>query len=204
MSYIYFSNKKTRTALNDFCVKRINEVQKLLNEYLTFQFFLIGSGYTKLLMANGNSKRVDLDYNLVIQSCDEDLIRHPAKLKTLFVNAFNDALSKFDNVRVHNSTSVVTSYIGNLLGYRFSFDCAVMVEFEDGLQKLVRNGANSYSWCKIRKSQDFQRRFRRIRKRHLDELKEIYLLKKNKFLDESSFSLLLETVNELEQRYGLR
>lgn len=204
MGYVYLENRKIRASLNDFCVKRINEVQKLLNEQLTFQYFLIGSGYTKLLTVNGNSKHVDLDYNLVIQSCDEDLIKHPTKLKTLFVDAFNDALNKFDNVRVHNSTSVVTSYIGNLLGYRFSFDCAVMVEFEDGLQKIVKNGVNSYSWCKIGKSQDFQRRFKKIRKKHLNELKERYLNKKNKLSGKNSFSLLLETVNELEQKYEIQ
>lgn len=204
MSYIYLYSKETRAGLNDFCIKRINEVQKLLNEHLTFQYFLIGSGYTKLLTVNGNSRCVDLDYNLVIQSCSKDLIERPAHLKRLFVDAFKNVLSEFDNVKVHNSTSVVTSYIGNLLGYRFSFDCAVMVEFKDGLQKLVRNGANSYSWCKIRKSQDFQRRFRKIRKKHLEELKGRYLNKKNKFSSKDSFSLLLEAVSELEQKYEIR
>lgn len=204
MSYIYLYNKETRAGLNDFCIKRINEVQKLLNEHLTFQYFLIGSGYTKLLTVNGNSRCVDLDYNLVIQSCSKDLIERPAHLKRLFVDAFKNVLSEFDNVKVHNSTSVVTSYIGNLLGYRFSFDCAVMVEFKDGLQKLVRNSANSYSWCKIKKSKNFQRRFRKIKKKYLNELKEKYLSKKNEFSGESSFSLLLKTINELEQKHGLR
>lgn len=188
------------------CETSLKLVQKELKKYFTFQFELIGSGGKRLVTQNGNEP-FDLDYNLIIQKDKIDLINNPKKVKDLFINAFNKVLQKEISGYKYasNSTSVITLKKIQNGKLSFSFDCAILVECDNGyMYKLITNKKkNICIWNQTPKSKDYKYRFEMIKKNNLWlEFKNRYLELKNLHLtrndNTSSFSIFLETLNEFE------
>ena len=208
--YCYIPDRQLRTNLRKICENTINTLQKELRQYFTFSFKLIGSGDTRLMMINGKDNSIDLDYNLVIQRDKKQLSGNPSKIKHLFLTSLKEILGK--DVKVSDSTQVITCYVGKMYGYTFSFDIAIIIDGNDGfMYKIVndKNGAPSrYIWNRIPKSKNFEYKFSLLKKSgYWEDMKEIYKEKKNAYLkkqsDISSFSILIETINEVIQHYNL-
>ena len=208
--YDYIPDKQLRTDLREYCENVINSLQDELRQYFTFSFKLIGSGDTRLMMINGNNKSIDLDYNLVIQRDKKQLSGDPSQIKHLFMTSLKKILGK--GVKVSDSTQVITCYVGKMYGYTFSFDIAIIMDGNDGYMYKIVNDKNAvpsrYIWNKIPKSKNFEYKFSLLKKNgYWEDIKEIYKEKKNTYLrkqsDISSFSILIETINEVIQKYNL-
>lgn len=202
----YIESKHQRTAYREYCESKIICTQKHLKDYFTFSFKLIGSGESRLMTVNGNNKKVDLDYNLILQRDKKQLIDDPKKIKHLFMDAFKNACGY--KAKVSDSTQVITCFIGQLEDYDFSFDVAIMVEANDGfLYKIVNikeKNTCRYIWNKVPESRNFEHKFLFLKRNgYWEQIKELYLRKKNinlsKQTSKQSFSILIETVNEIIQ-----
>lgn len=202
-----FAPQKEVKEATKFCESILKELQKELKKYFTFQFNLIGSGGKKLVTQN-EAGYFDLDYNLVLQKDKKDLIDNPKKIKQLFINAFNYILpNKISGYKyASDSTSVITLKkieYGELV---FSFDCAIMVECDNGfVYKLIndKHNVNNYIWNQVPKSKDYEYKLQLIKENNLwEDFKNRYLELKNYHLtrhdDVASFSIFLETLNEFK------
>ena len=208
--YSYINDKELRNYLREYCETRIIALQKELKEYFTFSFKLIGSGNNRLMMVNGKNNSVDLDYNLTIQRDKKQLFSNPEKIKKLFMSAFQKVCNK--NVKTSDSTQVITCVVGKVGKYTFSFDIAIMAEGNDGyIYKIVNDKTvqpTRYIWNKIPKSKNIDYKFLTLKQNgYWEDIKEIYLEKKNKYLvtnnDKHSFSIFIETINEVIQKFHL-
>lgn len=197
----HFVDQKICKTLRIKCEEILKAVQKELAGYFTFQFLLIGSGERRLVTQNEEGI-FDLDYNLILMKDKKGLIDNPKRIKELFLNAFNKAYPKLS---FQNSTSVITSCLrlGDVL---FSFDCAIVCEGNNGnLYKIVFDKPDRYIWNEVRHTKDFNARYRYLlSENEFPNIRDLYLKKKNQHLRQNdgvqSFSILVETVNEIMQR----
>jgi len=208
----YIDDKEIRSELRSACEEIITSIQKsFLRDYFTFEFKLIGSGETRLITQNGDTGYFDLDYNFILQKDKQDLISNPQRIKELFIRAFNQTNPKLGFKPANNSTSVITSrlVIGNRL--YFSFDVAILCEGNNGnYYKIIYDKQTGrYLWNEIKHSRNYQEKFSALKRMgYWTEIKSLYLQKKNFYLsrydNRNSFSILLETLNELCDRHGVR
>jgi len=208
--YRYLTDKKLRSELRSQAESIIYSAQKLLAKTATFSFKLIGSGETRLMMVNGKNNSVDLDYNLYIQRDKENLVYQPGELKRRFMSAIQNVCGR--GIKVSDSSSVITCHYGKVCGYVFSIDFAVYVSDDKGFQyKLIADKSAQpvrYEWNQVPKSKGFESKFRKLKQEgFFEDIKGRYLEKKNANLKQgspkASFSLLIETVNELVQEHHI-
>ena len=205
ISYYYLNNARLRSKLINFFDSIILKIQNVVRDQLTFSFSLVGSGKTRLITIDSNN-HIDLDYNLVIQRDKVGISDDPKELKSIIMNAFRGCLSK--GTHVCDSTSAITVRSDNFVidGYKYSADFAIIFEGNDGYYyKLLFDKPNNvYLWGRIKKSHNFGYKFSRLKEEGLWlEIKERYIHKK-RTINKPSFSLLIETVNELCQKYGIQ
>ena len=209
--YSYIPDKELRNQLREFCEDIIFALQKDLKDYFTFSFKLIGSGDNRLMMINGKNNSIDLDYNLMIQRDKQQLVSYPEKIKKLFLSSLQKVCGR--NVRVSDSTQVLTCTVGHIGDYYFSFDVAIFIEGNDGyIYKLINDKTtipSRYIWNKVPQSRNFEYKFYVLKHNgYWEEIKELYKEKKNKSLSlqdgKHSFSILIETVNELIQKKKIK
>ncbi|MCI8733497.1 MAG: hypothetical protein HFE29_04120 [Clostridia bacterium] len=210
--FYYIEDKEIRSELRLACEEIILNVQKsFLRDYFTFEFKLIGSGETRLITRNGNTGEFDLDYNFILQKDKQGLISNPRRIKELFIEAFNEVNPNLGFKPANNSKSVITSRLVRNNRLYFSFDVAILCEGNNGnYYKIIYDKpSDRYLWNEVKSSRGYQNKLIALKKygKWL-EIKTIYLKKKNMYLcrniEKSSFSILLETLNELCDRYGIR
>ena len=203
--YKYVS-KEERDSLAKACEEIILSVQKIVKEYFTFEYRLIGSGQKRLITRNGDSGPFDLDYNFILKKDKQELISYPEKIKNIFINAFNEVNPELNFKYASNSTSVITSKLALGGKLEFSFDVAIMIEGNNGnLYKLIFDKISGrYLWNEVRKTKNYSAKFKRIKEEgYWEDFKERYLYNKNLHLTRNeetpSFSVFLETLNEYFQ-----
>lgn len=209
--YNYVKDKEELAELKRACECIIKRVQKSeLRNYFTFQFNLIGSGKYNLITQNGDGE-YDLDYNFILQKDKKDLFSNPERIKELFINAFNEVNPDLGFEPTENSTSVITSKLIYENRLRFSFDVAILCEGYNGnYLKIVFNKlTGQYYWNEIKSSKNYQTKIEALKAQNAwGEARKIYIDKKNRYLSQqnnrSSFSILLETLNELCSKYRIR
>ncbi len=210
--YYYIEDKEVRTELRIACEEIILNVQKsFLRDYFTFEFKLIGSGETRLITQNGDTGEFDLDYNFILQKDKRGLISKPQRIKELFIQAFNEVNPKLGFKPANNSKSVITSRLVRNNRLYFSFDVAILCEGNNGnyFKIIYDKQSGIYLWNEVKSSRGYQEKMAVLKQKgKWLEIKEVYLKKKNMYLrnhdERSSFSILLETLNELCDRYGIR
>jgi hypothetical protein len=209
--YSFVEDKRELKEIREVCEQIIKSIQSSwLKEYFTFQFNLIGSGGVKLVTRNGSDGEYDLDYNLIIQKDKKNLFSNPKRIKEIFIEAFNDVNPNFGFKNAENSSSVITSKLVYDNRLYFSFDVAILCEGYNGnYLKITQNKKTSqYYWSEIKSSRNYKSKMNALKKLGVwNEVRNLYLSKKNMHLsrqDEiASFSVLLETLNELSSQYGI-
>ncbi len=201
MAYMYVTKAEAK-AVKKPCEELIHKVQKELHDYFTFDIRLIGSAKTCLIMRQGESGSFDFDYNLILQKDKQKLISNEKKIKELFINAFNKAVKGTDFKNAQNREPVITIKMLDGNSVKFSFDVAILYKGHNGtFYKLAFDKQNNnYFWNELRDSKNYQERFKAVRDaRKWVEFRERYQDKKNDSAkkDHSSFSLFLETLNEI-------
>ena len=202
--YKYVSKKEIR-YIREYCEEIIKKIQKSkLKDFLTFSFYLIGSGKTNLITINGDNGTYDLDYNLILQKDKEDLFSKPQKIKELFSKEFDKERNNFNIKKIENSSSVITLKFKDK---KANVDIAILRKNNNGnYSKIIYDkNKNRYIWNEIKCSKNYQDNINLIRQQMCwNEVSDRYLFKKNSYLRQnkniSSFSILLETINEVMQR----
>ena len=209
--YEYIKNNDTLKEVKKACENLIKEIQRSgLKEYFTFQFNLIGSGSTNLITYNGDNEEYDLDYNFILQKDKKNIFSNPKKIKELFIKYFNEVNPKLGFNDAENSTSVITSKLTYNNKIIFSFDVAILCEGYNGnyLKIKYNKKTDQYYWNEIKSSRNYQSKIKKLKDMgKWNDVRELYLEKKNLHLKQqkyiSSFSVLLETLNELCSKNGI-
>ena len=226
MAYEFVTKKEVAIAK-----KEIEEVIKKVHNYLerklTFEHRLVGSaGNTRHLVTriiNGN-KNFDMDYNLVLQKVFEDL--SPKAIRLMFMDAFNKFKPK--NFKFcEDSTSVFTlkKVDTNAKKIIYSVDFAIVYYFEEAIpnphfdddyddpdeeyfyierQKIIKfnDQTNTYAW-ELRKIATDHREIEHLIKENglWNQLRDLYLINKNKYPNEKSRIVYFDTLNQIAQKY---
>ena len=204
MKYRYVEDPPFEKKFKSICKEAIAFVQRKMRSYLTFTVTLIGSGSRNMLMLNGKSKKVDLDFNFNIQRDKNNLLNNPFELKRIAINAFKAYFKECDDVAVKNSKSAITIYLGEISKYICSFDCAFIVEGNDGYyHKLIFDkNFQRYIWNRMPHSQDHFAKYEWLKHHnYIDKIEDLYKTKKDVLNDESS-TIFIKTINELYMKYG--
>lgn len=205
--YQYVESKDTRSDLVKICTEIINDLQRKVKDYFTFDFRLIGSGDRRLITQKIDDGQFDLDYNLIIQKDKQMLISDPKRIKELFLSALNRINPEYGFKFPQNSRSVITSLLGNSF-YKFSFDMAILVEGNNGnyLKLIYDKDSNRYIWNEMPKTLAYDQKFKKLKELgYWKEIKDRYIAKKNSFYtikyEKTSFMVFIETINELYSTY---
>lgn len=199
--YKYVSKKEIRD-IREYCEEIIKKIQKSqLKDFFTFSFYLIGSGKTNLITINGDNGTYDLDYNLILQKDKADLFSKPQKIKELFSKEFDKERNNFNIKKIENSSSVITLKFKDK---KANVDIAILRKNNNGnYSKIIYDkNKNRYIWNEIKCSKNYQDNINSIKQKMCwNEVRDRYLFKKNSYLRQnkniSSFSILLETINEV-------
>lgn len=195
-----------------FCSDKLNQLkQELYKKGYEVDFYLVGSGMKNLVTRN-EEESYDLDYNIEFLNVSIFDLK-PQKIKDFIMSFLNiitvKGSSPFKNCQ--DSTSTITSRLVFDEKLYFSFDVAILAKNKDGdFCRLIHNkkgGDNSYHWEQVPNSKEIYKRFDFLKKHgYFNELREIYLDKKNLYLcrndhNHSSFIIFKECVNQMWDKY---
>lgn len=156
--YKYVSKKEIRD-IREYCEEIIKKIQKSqLKDFLTFSFYLIGSGKTNLITINGDNDTYDLDYNLILQKDKADLFFKPQKIKELFSKEFDKERNNFNIKKIENSSSVITLKFKDK---KANVDISILRKNNNGnYSKIIYDkNKNRYIWNEIKCSKNLCRMF---------------------------------------------
>lgn len=186
----------------------INAVQDEIREYLTFSYDFIGSSARNMITreVNGNVG-YDFDINLKIRSQGDDY--SPSELRKIIRLAFDKHKNSFGYDFSEDNTRVITLKVKDKKNKRILHSCdfAIVRELDNGREQYIRYNKKqqSYYWDYQPKGYyHLNERIEDIKKyNHWDDVKELYLEKKNANEDDNkkSRSLFAETINEIYERH---
>lgn len=145
-----YVTRKNRKIANARGMKIIREFQKRLSPDYKIEPRLVGSAKYNTVVCD-NKGIYDVDYQLVLtKNCR---YFDANKVHKDFFRAFNTLKCKGEKVEA--STSVITVRVSNSREKfaaekeTFSFDFAIILEKDEGLFILRRNGVNNYTWNRL-------------------------------------------------------
>lgn len=185
--------------------KLINLVQdELRDDYFTFSFTYIGSTHRKMITQDvkGNTG-YDFDVNIHVNDDNEDF--SPEEIRRILKKAFDKHGRAFGYDFCEDSTRVLTIKRKDILCSRIlsSCDFAIVYDCDDGRQQYIHFNKNqkSYEWkyLPISNTKLGERAECFKKHNHWDEVRELYIYKKNWNDDTNkrSRSLYAETINEI-------
>lgn len=190
----------------------IHKAQRLLkqpgfvNEKMTFQYMLIGSGKRHLITRiKGGNKGFDFDYNLILQS-EPGYYRIYAK-EALF-KAFQEAIKGTYFQKIENSTSAITIKSINKNKSKVNFSCDFGIVYYNGNREMnylhtkKRGGPIICEWRKRQSAIGMDRKLKELKEcwpnHYWEYIKSEYLDLKNKnSAQKRSFHLYMESVNNV-------
>ena len=141
---------------------------------------------------------------MILQKDKADLFSKPQKIKELFSKEFDKERNNFNIKKIENSSSVITLKFKDK---KANVDIAILRKNNNGnYSKIIYDkNKNRYIWNEIKCSKNYQDNINSIKQQMCwKEVRDKYLFKKNSYLRQnkniSSFSILLETINEVMQR----
>ncbi|MDE5598465.1 MAG: hypothetical protein K2J04_11640, partial [Lachnospiraceae bacterium] len=206
--YHYIQDKDFLKRLKGACSDIVNQLVQSINNdsVMTVKACLVGSGAKNLITQNENES-IDLDYNLCIVSTKSINILGGREIKEYVRKQFNKVLRSNGWDDCQDSTSALTTgkyafQKGNKTA--FSIDIAVTCMYNNSWHRLVHQktgfvNLDKYFWNEVCDSRGLEEKVRVIKMKHLwDEVREIYLNKKNFYLcrndhNHPSFVIYVET-----------
>ena len=188
-------------------------VSLLLEEGISSQIILVGSGARNMVIQNENGN-IDFDYNLLIQKCED--IKNCRFLKESVRKAYNKVMrnQKLDDVQ--DSTSSLTTkkmHFNDYPNIEFSVDLCIIARGSKGEYYRLIHEKTGYSyndryfWNKAPNSDDLAQKVRDLKANNLwEDVRQCYLYKKNFYLTRNdynhpSFICYIEAVNEVHGSY---
>ena len=175
-------------------------------------FYCIGSYARNMVTRNGNAP-FDLDYNLEIEGEIPKKSSDLQKLKDLVRSEMNELIKKDKNYSFGKDSTSAITYILHKKDSPitvFSFDIGIVSRNRNGnLQRLIHDKHNDrLLWNEVADSKETSKRAKALKLAgHTDEIKSVYLMKKNFYLQEGtidthpSFNIYIETINELYYKH---
>lgn len=183
----------------------INEVQDEAREHFTFSFTYVGSTHRKLITEDikGNTG-YDFDVNIHVNDDEEEYSAE--EIRTIVREAFNRHVRQYGYDYCEDSTRVLTIKKKDIFRSKIisSCDFAIVYDCKDGRQQYIHFNKNqrTYDWEYLPMSNsELEERAELLRKNgHWDEVRDVYLYKKNTNTNKRSRSLYAETINEVYVR----
>ena len=214
--YHYIEDKDFLKRMKGLCSDIINQLVQQINRdgEMEVKANLVGSGAKNLITQN-EKEPVDLDYNLEIVDSGSFNINDGTGIKEYVRKQFNIVLKANGWGDCQDSTSALTT--GQRVfnkGNRtpFSIDLCIIATSDDGWFRLIHDKTGYVSrdrwyWNKGRNSEKMQQKVDWLKEYDLWlEVRDTYLEKKNMYLrrndhEHSSFTIYIETVNEVYNRH---
>ena len=186
----------------------IHKVQDLVRDQFTFQFQFVGSAKRNMITYDPTTKKgFDFDVNIAVNDDDENY--SPDEIRSILFNALQTVSRQYGYTRCEQSTRVITMKRIDYLGTRIENSCDFAIVYQGGKrQQYIRYNklSGSFSWEYQRQTTgDLEARAESLKQdsRLWNEVREVYLYKKNSNQDANkrSLSLYAEAVNECYRRY---
>ncbi|MDD4123786.1 MAG: hypothetical protein PHD50_02830 [Bacilli bacterium] len=200
----YLSRNDTKPNRQEF--KEIfDKLSEKLGEEWNISYKLVGSARRNLVLVGNEG--YDLDYHIYLQKSPN---LEEKKIKLKFKDILDTIVKSYDLKPCEDSTHVLT--IKKLDGDKlvYSYDIAIMKKNKNEEYLILKNdktneeGNGPYHYVEVFKSLDFKNKYKKIfGNEQWTNLRSIYKGKKesqqgiSKDLRKHSFSLLIETVNEI-------
>ena len=212
--YHFVIDKEFLKRVQSLCTNDLRELVKLLlDEGISTQFILVGSGGRNMVTQNENEP-IDLDYNLFIQKCDD--INDCRYLKETIRKNLNKIMRRNGLSDVEDSTSALTSkcvYFKDMPNSQFSMDVCIVAKDRDGNwyrlihEKTGYTYQDRYFWNQVPNSSKVSQKAKSLKANNLwEEVRQYYLDKKNLYLtmndnNHPSFVCYIEAINAVYDRY---
>lgn len=205
--YQYVTKSKIKPYKN-ICRNMLQQlVSELRKKYgMITQIQLIGSGANNLVTRNGNSS-FDLDYNLLLQSVPDELMRNTVRLKDTIRTELDRHITDGFSHGQDSTASVTYIYHDSNGKELFHFDLGLIRNVKDGESYRLINDKNSdaYIWNQVFDTRLLHTRAEAIHKRgRWNNLRKAYLDMKNMYLKEQrqtpSYEIYAEAVNQIYQQ----
>lgn len=191
-------------------IKIINQVQDIVRNDFTFRFDFIGSASRNAITIDeGSNTGYDFDVNIRVNDDDENY--NPQEIKSILINAFNRVVGNYGYDYGEDSKRVITIKVKDKDNSRILHSCdfAVVYDCSDGRQQFIyfNKSQKTYEWQYQPKGfYKLEEKMQKIKNNYFwNELKDLYLLKKNKNEDtkKKSRSIWAESVNEIVNKHKL-
>ena len=197
MNYV---NKKDLQPYKDLFNEAMMFVHDKIDEY-KYYYRLVGSAKRNLVIEHHN-KGFDLDYQIIFyESIQPKSSKELIEIKNRFRNIFNDFLVNKGYNYADDSTSAITIKYPDDSKIINSYDVVLLSPENDGFYvfKYQNEEKTIMNLVKVKNSLSFQNNYKKIKGSNMwSLLREKYKYKKNNNeKQKKSFSLLIESVNEI-------
>lgn len=207
MGYIFVPKKEYCFYRNEFdLILREMQAQMRKKYGVTMIIRLVGSGANNCVTKNTATGLWDLDYNLIIQKCPDDMIKDPGKLKNRIKSIFDNIEASGKYLKGYiispgkDSTVPITYIVKKGKKDIMSVDVAVIRNVENKSLRLKFDKPNQYIWNELSSKMYSDQDITLIKKSGMKgELNNRYLHKKETDSKTASFILFIQAVNETLQ-----
>lgn len=214
--YHYIEDKGFLSKMRSKCSDIVNQLVQTINKEnkLQVRAYPVGSGAKNLITQN-NSNAIDLDYNIEILEFKAFDMNDCEQIKKYIGKKFDEVLLKNNWSNCQYSSSVFTTKQRTLSkGNKtpFSIDLCIVKHRNNCWDRLICENTgyislNRYYWNEAPHSTELSEKADKIKKsNHWPELRQIYLDKKNMYLQRNdhyhpSFIVYIEAINEAYDKY---
>lgn len=211
-NFQYVTKRQLSSAKKEL-TQIIYSVQDDVRQYFTFQFYFVGSIEHNMVTYDVKSNigfDFDVDIHVNVDRCNLSA----KKIKTKIRLALNKIAHRYGYDDAEDSTRVITIKVKDKKNSKILYSCdfAIVNDYtdDDGNERQeyihFNKKQNSYSWQE--QTQGFYLLDEKVEwirgKGYWDEIRELYLYKKNMndILNKHSRSIYAETIHEICQKYG--
>lgn len=190
-------------------IKIINQVQDIVRDDFTFNFYFIGSSSRNMITQDVRSN-IGFDFDVNIEVNDDEQNYSAEEIRRIIRLALDRVIRNYGYDYTEDSTRVLTIKFKETMYSRIKHSCdfAIVNNYGEGKQEYIRynKGSGSYYWEQqpkgfigLETKADWLKK-----KGYWQEVRDSYKEKKNNNTnpDKHSRSLYAETINEIYQRYN--
>lgn len=189
----------------------LHEVQDLVRDNFTFNFYPVGSCKRNMITYDAKSN-IGFDFDINIEVNDEDENYSAKEIRDILRNAINRVAWKYGYKNCEDSTRVLTIKKVNTFTSRIIHSCdfAIVNNCSDGRQQYIRFNKKTYSYYWEYQGKGFKnldKKYEWLKSNGFaNDLFYYYIYKKNHNddPDKHSRSIFAETINELCQKNGYK
>lgn len=211
----HYVTKEEAAPLKKDIIKLLCSVQNEVREYFTFRFDAVGSSSRNMITCERNGN-IGFDFDFNIEPNDPEEKFKADEMRNIIYKAIDKHKGKVGYTHIENSTSVITIKAVDQRNSKIKYSCdfAIVHHYYDKgerHQKYIRYDKTFYNimrgqyyWEESGKDFYIEGKIDWLKKKgYWNELRDYYLIKKNKNHDPNkhSRSILAESVNELYQKY---